>query len=151
MRRYSTATYAVPALVCDASIDEIIARRGAGMPAMLTSFQVRPVSRVTWMSPLLVPAQITPGMTVEAASDSIAPRPPSVRAAVAESMPAGMPRSGLIAVQVAPPLVVLATYCRPAKSCRLFQGAQSSGCDEVVRALVAGSAAGLTFIDCSLG
>ena len=74
---------------------------------MLTSVHVFPSSRVTWMSPLFVPTQMIPLPTVDAASDSMAPRPPLVLAAVAESSPLGMPSSPLIFLQWLPPSVVV--------------------------------------------
>src|SRR5438105_2899721 len=121
------------------------------------------------MIPLFVPTQITPGVTVDADSDSIAPvagaggligRAVVSRTAVSRRAPApsaigatyGAVRSGLNFVQCAPPSVVAVTNCNPASSSRLpCHVVHTSGCDDVVRAFTAGSCAGLTLIHSSPG
>src|SRR5207237_10106737 len=105
------------------------------------------------MTPLFVPTQITPGVTVDADIDSIAPvrgaggrigravvsRTAVSRRALAPSAigaTKGSVRSGLSLVQCAPPSVVDITYCRPASSSRFpCHEVHTSGCDDVVRAL----------------
>ena len=74
----STATYAAAGSLCEESIVEISARAAFARLGMLASSQVRPLSFVTFTTPLLVPIQITPGETLEQENDSIAaPRPPN--------------------------------------------------------------------------
>ena len=109
VRSISTATYAVPASWNDAEMDEMMERRGTGRSGMLTSVHVFPPSRVRWIRPFVVPTQITPRPMLDAASDSIDPRPPGVVAAAAESRLLGIASSGLSRVQCAPPSTVETT------------------------------------------
>src|SRR5882672_10389473 len=105
--RDSIAAYAVPAFACDASITLMpVDGRFGGV----TFAQVLPLSRVTWMRPLLVPAQITPAVTGDSASDWIdpptagAPTPVSRSpgAAAGAGPPGGVRRSGLMRCHVCP-------------------------------------------------
>src|SRR5438045_2129734 len=84
-----------------------------------------------------------PGVTVETDSDSMAPGVVSRAVRV---------RSGLSLVQWTPPSVVDMTNCHAASSsCWPNESFHTMGCDEVVRALTAGSCAGLTLIHVSDG
>src|SRR5436309_79869 len=105
----SSAAYAVPASKGDASIDGTIGRLPISMPGIVTSLHVVPWLRDTWMMPVLVAIQMTPGATVDAAIDTmLANDDPDV------SLGAGWARvsvrSGLSFVQVAPPSVVAMRY-----------------------------------------
>ena len=53
----STAAYAVSVSMCDASMIETLLH-GRPAPGGVTSVQLRPPSRVTWISPSSVPTQI---------------------------------------------------------------------------------------------
>src|SRR5437016_3140717 len=99
--RESKATYAVAAFVCDASMTLMPA---GGRFGGVTFVHPLPPSRVSWMRPVLVPAQITPAATGDGASDWIdppaagAPTPPARPAgAAAGGAPGGAARSGLMA------------------------------------------------------
>src|SRR5262245_55134915 len=72
IRCASTAMYAVPPLKCDGSIFDTMPQDG--MPAMFldTSFHLAPPSRVYQTLPSLVPAQINPRSTSDAAIAKIA-------------------------------------------------------------------------------
>ena len=72
---------------------------------------VAPLSRVTWIWPSSVPAQITRPSTYDGASVTIAPRD----------------SSGLISVQVCPPVVVFQTELAPKSSVAGRCGAKISG------------------------
>src|SRR5437879_3822161 len=113
----SSAAYAVPASKGDASTDIPIGRAPIAVPGIVTSFHDVPWLRETWMMPVMVVIQMTPGVTVDAAIDM---RPTNdgtdvSRAAARVLVSAGAPgcgtvRSGLSFVQVAPPSVVATRY-----------------------------------------
>src|SRR5262249_35432514 len=84
--RDSSAAYAVPASPCDASITLMLA---GGRFGGVTFVHVLPLSRVTWIKPVLAPTQITPAITGESASVVIDPP-----GAGAPTPPAGAPASG---------------------------------------------------------
>src|SRR6266508_1429860 len=97
--RDHSATYAVPAFECDASMTLTPA---GGRLGGVTFAHVLPLSRVTWIRPVLVPTQISPASTGDGASDWIdppgagAPTPtPPAAAAGWISTPGGAARSGL--------------------------------------------------------
>ena len=74
---------------------------------------------MTLINPLFVPTQIMPGTTVESPIDSIAPPGGACRARRGRRRrcaAARTPRSGLIAVQCAPPSTVDQTDWKPAMS-----------------------------------
>src|SRR5438093_6253034 len=105
--RDNSAMYAVPAFECDASMTLMAA---GGRLGGVTFVHVRPLSRVTWIRPVLVPTQMSPAATVDGASDWIdppaagAPTPPPPAAAASGwiTTPGGAARSGLMARQVCP-------------------------------------------------
>src|SRR6476469_3792899 len=104
--RDNRAMYAVPAFECDASMTLTAA---GGSLGGVTFAHVRPLSRVTWMRPVLVPTQMRPAATVDGASDWIEPPgagpltlPPPADADGWIDTPGGAARSGLIARQVRP-------------------------------------------------
>src|SRR5262245_8779339 len=110
--RDSSATYAEPAFVCDASMTLM---PPGGMFFGVTLVQVRPLSRVTCTRPVLVPTQISPFATGDGASDWIVPPaagPPPRPVCAGGACPAGgAVRSGLIARQVRAPSFDARTYC----------------------------------------
>ena len=120
---------------------------------MVASSHVLPLLRVSFTSPLPVPTQMVPMATVDGEMDSMAlpggAAPPPVDGASGVSL--RTVRSGLIAIQWAPLSVVAMSCWNPAMSMCLFHGANTMGCDDVVRSFASGSAAGLTLIHCSLG
>src|SRR5213594_2523818 len=67
----SSAAYAVPASKPDASTDMKIGRRPISMPGIVTSLHDFPWLRDTWMMPVLVVIQMTPGVTVDTAIDAM--------------------------------------------------------------------------------
>src|SRR5262245_6969756 len=84
----------------------------------VTLLHVFPPSRVTWMNPVLVPAQITPGMTGDGAGVVIEPPcagaptpPPPAAAAAGMSPPGGAARSPLIRRHVSPRSPDTSTCC----------------------------------------
>src|SRR5271169_1035625 len=86
-------------------------------PGGETLLQFWPPSCVTSMTPLLVPAQITPARTELGAKVSIETgrgRPPGPGGVVAGCVVAARTvRSGLICFHVTPPSVMARTYCAP--------------------------------------
>src|SRR4029079_1290153 len=112
--RDSSAAYAVPALACDASRTLMPA---GGRLGGVTFDHVLPLSRVTWISPVLVPAQMTPAVTGDGASVVIdppaagAPTPPPPAAAAGTVNPGGAARSGLIVRHVSPRSFDIRTCC----------------------------------------
>src|SRR3954467_4171126 len=143
--------YASAAFVCEGSTEWTC----PGFAKPDTSLHVRPLSRVTFTSPVLMPAQISPRATVEAPMDMIVPGIGSPGFGVAESggtgKPAGYARFGLIFVQCAPPSVVDIRYWKPASSRCGSKGSNRSGASLLARSRSDGSCAGLTFTHCSLG
>src|SRR5437773_9114575 len=104
--RDNSAANARPASACDASMTLMPA---GGMFGGVTLVHVLPPSRVTWIKPVLVPAQITPAATVDGASVVIdppcagAPTPPPPAVAASGSVtPAGLARSELTTRHVCP-------------------------------------------------
>src|SRR5213595_2734678 len=67
----SSAAYAVPAAKWEASTDGTIGRLPISMPGIVTSLHVVPWLRDTWMMPVLVAIQMTPGATVDVAIDTM--------------------------------------------------------------------------------
>src|SRR4029453_5519665 len=65
----SAVTYASAAFVCDGSTERIC----PGEEKLDTSLHVRPLSRVIFTSPVLIPTQIVPRATVDAPIDMIVP------------------------------------------------------------------------------
>src|SRR6476469_5567324 len=112
--RDSSAAYAVPAFACDASITLMLV---GGRFGGVTFDHVLPPSRVTWISPVLVPTQITPAVTGDSASvvmDPPAagdPAPPLPAAAAGTVKPGGAARSALIRRHVSPRSLETSTCC----------------------------------------
>src|SRR5262245_31647685 len=114
--RERSATYAVPAFACDASMMLMLP---AGRFGGVTFAQVLPSSRVTCTSALLVPTQIVPAATGDGASDVIDPpaagAPTPVSRSAGETSGAGprgtTSRSGLIVFHVCPRSMDVITYC----------------------------------------
>src|SRR5207245_3805214 len=92
----SSAAYAAPASNGDASTDGKIGRLPISMPGIVTSLHDFPWLRETWMMPFMVAIQMTPGVTVDAAIDSIAMNEGAVvsRAAVPDAVRTGGPGCG---------------------------------------------------------
>src|ERR1700683_5475102 len=113
--RESSATYAVPAVLCDASM--MLTAPGGSLGSG-TLAQVLPASRVICTRPVLVPTQISPAATGEGARAWIDPpgagaaRPlPVGGSGLAGGAPSGPGRSGLMACQVSPRSFDARTYC----------------------------------------
>src|SRR5260370_28954259 len=112
--RDNSATYAVPAFACDASITLIPA---GGRLGGVTFAHVFPPSRVMWTSPVLVPTHSTPAATGDGASDWIdppgagAPTPLGPGGGGGIGTPGGAARSGLMARQVFPRSLDASTCC----------------------------------------
>src|SRR5439155_14275547 len=113
----SSAAYAVPASKGDASTDMTIGRIPIAVPGIVTSLNDFPWSRDTWMTPLLTPIQMTPGVTIDAAIDPMGRTESAVvsaaagRIAVSTGAPGcGTVRSGLSFDQVAPQSAVAMRY-----------------------------------------
>src|SRR5690242_12574064 len=117
---------------------------------MLASDHVLPPSCVTLIKPLFVPTQIVPVPTVDARIDWIAP-PTGGPPFGGRGESGRTPRSGLIAVQCAPPSTDDHTDWNAASIMCLFHGANTIGWSLVVRSWRDASTAGLTLIHCSLG
>src|SRR5690242_1063831 len=151
----SSAAYASPALNCDASTICTAVRLESGRSGIEASLHVAPSSRVTLISPLVVPTQITPRAAVDGERLSIVPPRGDPGFGVAVSgggvTPFGYPRFGLIFFQCIPPSVLAIRYWKPAKSSCRFQGANTSGLSAFARSCEFGSVAGLTFEICSDG
>ena len=77
------------------------------MPGIVTSLHDLPWLRDTWMMPVLVAIQMTPGVTVDAAIDVMAANDDTD---VSRGVARVAVRSGLSFVQVAPPSVVVMRY-----------------------------------------
>src|SRR5678815_764176 len=83
----------------------------------VTFDHVFPLSRVTWISPVLVPTQMTPAATADGARVVIdppaagAPTPPPPAAAAGTVNPGGAARSGLILRHVSPRSLEASTCC----------------------------------------
>src|SRR5437667_317902 len=103
----SSAAYAVPASKWDASTEGRIGRLPISMPGIVTSLHDFPWLRDTWMIPVLVAIQMTPGVTVEAAIDVMAANDDTDVSCGAARVSV---RSGLSFVQVAPPSAVAIKY-----------------------------------------
>ena len=104
-----SAAYAVAASKCDGSTANIRRAAAFGMPGSTRRSHVLPPSRVTLIRPLFVPTQMhaRPRPSI-AAIDSIAPPGGAVgarRGRRRRSRRRRTPRSGLIAVQCAPPSI----------------------------------------------
>src|SRR5689334_1517155 len=109
--------YAVPGSYFDGSTLDTAANFGE--PLGVTSVQVRPSSRVSWTSPSIVPAQISPVVTGDSAIAKTTielstyrlsvTSPPLDRSRVVSLVL----RSGLIVSQLCPPFRVRWTYWLP--------------------------------------
>src|SRR6185295_6467664 len=113
--RESSATYAVPALACEASMTLM---GPGGRSFGVTLDHVRPPSRVRCTSPVLAPVQITCGETGDNASawmDPPAAGPatllPAARALASRLTFFGAARSPLIVRQVSPRSLDAMTCC----------------------------------------
>src|SRR4030095_279714 len=112
--RDRSAAYAVPALACDASMTLMLV---GGRFGGVTFVHVLPLSRVTWIKPVLAPTHITPAVTGERARVVIdppgagAPTPPAGAPASGGGPPGGAARSRLIVRQVSPRSVDASTCC----------------------------------------
>src|ERR1041384_513602 len=116
--RFST-TYAVPASNFDGATLHTVPQGGRFGMFLVTLVQCAPPSCVTCTWPSVLPVQITPAFAGDSAiAYKVAP---SNVVRLSEVMPPELPwcdlslvvRSGLITVQLWPPLVVMKTTCAP--------------------------------------
>src|SRR5947207_14976239 len=112
----SSAAYAVPASSGDASTAARIERAAIAVPGTVTSLHDLPWLRDIWITPLVAPVQMTPGVTVDAATDHrarcgmVVSRAGSCTPVTVGTLGCGIERSGLSLDQVAPPSTVPIRY-----------------------------------------
>src|SRR6267143_3999074 len=112
----SSVAYAVAASKRDASTVVKIRRAPISVLGIVTSLHDLPWLRDTWMTALVAPVQMTPAVTVDAATDQMAlggmvvSRAGSCTPVSVGTPGCGMVRSGLSLDHVAPPSAVAMTY-----------------------------------------